>query len=85
MSILARCDFGWEEHHTVGEYDGKVKYGRLLKPGQDPGDVVYDEKRREDMLRDHGHEVARWTSPDLRNPTTIRDRVLRAFARGDRH
>jgi hypothetical protein len=82
--VLARCDFGWEEHRTLGEYDGKVKYGRLLEPGQDPGDVVYDEKRREDMLRDLGHEVARWTSPDLRRPATIRDRVLRAFARGDR-
>ena len=52
-----------EEHRTVGEYDGKIKYGRLLKPAQDPGDVVYDEKLREDMLRDLGHEVARWTSP----------------------
>ncbi len=82
--ILARCDFGWEEHRTVGEFDGKIKYGRLLKPGQNPGDVVYDEKLREDMLRDLGHEVARWTSPDLGRPTTIRDRVLRAFARGDR-
>ena len=25
--------------------------GRLLKPGQDPGDVVFAEKRREDAVR----------------------------------
>ena len=84
MSILARCDFGWEEHRTVGEYDGKVKYGRLLKPGQDPGDVVYDEKLREDMLRDLGHEVARWTSPDPPVPDDDPRPGPRAFARGDR-
>ena len=44
-------DFAWPEHGVYGEFDGKVKYGRLLKPGQDPGDVVFAEKRREDLIR----------------------------------
>ncbi len=83
-SILARADFGWEEQRTLGEYDGLVKYGELVRPGQTAGDVVYDEKRREDMLRDLGFEVARWTSPDLLRPAVVRDRVLRAFARSAR-
>ncbi|MGY1680227.1 type IV toxin-antitoxin system AbiEi family antitoxin domain-containing protein [Geodermatophilus sp. SYSU D01176] len=41
-SVMARCDFGWEEHRTLGEFDGRVKYGRLLQPGEEPGDVVFE-------------------------------------------
>ncbi|WP_344805970.1 hypothetical protein [Microlunatus ginsengisoli] len=82
--LLARCDLGWEEHGTVGEFDGKVKYGRLLRPGQRVEEVVYAEKLREDALRDHGWQVVRWTWDDLRYPALVRDRILRAFARADR-
>ena len=59
-SVMARCDFGWEGHRTVGEFDGRVKYGRLLRPGQSAEDVVWAEKRREDSLRDEGWQVVRW-------------------------
>ena len=45
-AVVARVDFGWPELRTVGEFDGRVKYGRLLRPGQDPGDAVFEEKRR---------------------------------------
>ena len=45
---IGRTDFAWPELRTVGEFDGRVKYGRLLRPGQEPGDVVFAEKRRED-------------------------------------
>ncbi len=82
--ILARCDFGWEEHHTVGEFDGKIKYGRLVEQGQASGDVVFAEKNREDLIRDLGHEVARWINADLTRPRLLRERILRAFGRGDR-
>lgn len=82
--LLARCDFGWEEHRTVGEFDGRIKYGRLLKRDQDPGDVVFAEKAREDLIRDQGHSVARWINADLERSTLLRQRILRAFARGDR-
>jgi hypothetical protein len=44
-------DMVWREHRLLGEFDGKVKYGRLLKPGETPGDAVFREKRREDTLR----------------------------------
>lgn len=83
-SVIGRCDFGWEDHRTLGEFDGRVKYGRLLRPGQDPGDAVFEEKRREDELRDHRWEVARWTWYDLDHPTVVEDRIRRAFARGRR-
>ena len=29
----------WPEHGVAGEFDGFVKYGRLLRPGQVPADV----------------------------------------------
>ncbi|TQN37513.1 hypothetical protein FHU33_4165 [Blastococcus colisei] len=83
-SAIGRCDFGWRSHRTIGEFDGRIKYGRLLKPGQDPGDAVFHEKRREDELRDHRWEVARWTWDDLDSPRLIEGRVRRAFARGHR-
>ncbi|MGI5125553.1 type IV toxin-antitoxin system AbiEi family antitoxin domain-containing protein [Pseudonocardia sp. CA-107938] len=58
-------DFVWYEQRTVGEFDGRVKYGRLLRTGQDPGDVVFEEKRREDVIRDQGLAVVRWTWAEL--------------------
>jgi len=50
--LLGTCDWAWPEEGLLGEFDGKVKYGRLLKPGQEPGDAVFAEKRREDLMRE---------------------------------
>ena len=50
--LRGTCDWGWPEHRLLGEFDGKVKYGRLLEPDQDPGEVVFAEKHREDVLRE---------------------------------
>jgi hypothetical protein len=44
--MVGRCDLGWEQQRTVGEFDGRVKYGRLLRPGQDPGEAVAQERLR---------------------------------------
>ena len=77
-----RTDFYWEEFRTVGEFDGKVKYGRGLRPGQNPGDAVFVEKRREDAVRDLGRQVARWTWDELDPFDSAADRIRRAFARG---
>jgi hypothetical protein len=79
--IGARTDFYWEEFATVGESDGKVKYGRELRPGQTPGDVAWAEKRREDALRDLGLQVVRWTWDELRPFDAVAERLRRAFAR----
>jgi hypothetical protein len=57
--LIARVDFYWKEQQTVGEFDGKIKYGRLLKPGQRIEDVIFDEKVREDAVRDLGLQVVR--------------------------
>jgi hypothetical protein len=79
--LRARTDFYWEEFRTVGEFDGKVKYGRSLRPGEDAGEAVYREKRREDALRDLGLKVVRWTWDELDTFAVPADRVRRAFAR----
>jgi hypothetical protein len=59
--LVGRVDFGWPELRTVGEFDGRQKYGRLLRDGQSAADAVYDEKLREDALRAEGLSVVRWT------------------------
>lgn len=78
---IARVDFVWDEHRTVGEFDGQGKYNELRPEGKSKGDVVDDEKQREDRIRDAGWEVARWGWSDLYHPGVIRGRILRAFNR----
>ena len=64
-NLIGICDFYWEEDHHVGEFDGKVKYGRLLRPGESPGDAVFREKRREDRVRAQLFGMSRWVFADM--------------------
>jgi hypothetical protein len=73
-----------EEFGTVGEFDGRVEYGRGLRPGQSPADAVVAEKRRQEALRDLGLEVARWYWDEIRPFDTVAARLWRAFGRGRR-
>ena len=74
---VGRVDFYWEQFRTVGEADGRLKYAS-------PADL-FAEKLREDLLRDAGYEVFRWTWEEaVHRPEVIRERALRAFARGAR-
>jgi hypothetical protein len=82
--LVGHTDFAWEKSRVVGEFDGRVKYGRLLRPGQDPGDAVFEEERREDAIRDEDWEVVRWTWDDLTLPEHVGRRLRRAFERGAR-
>ena len=82
--FLGQVDFWWEEFATAGEFDGRVKYGRLLRPGQEPGDVVFAEKVREDAIRADGREVVRWIWPELSSFDGVARRIRAAFARGGR-
>ncbi|TQM15250.1 hypothetical protein [Pseudonocardia kunmingensis] len=77
---IGTVDFGWPEKRTIGEFDGKEKYGRLLRPGQSPADAVYAEKRREDALRAENLSMVRWGWDALADfgPTASR---LRTFLR----
>jgi hypothetical protein len=80
--LIGRADFCWEEFRTLGEFDGKQKYGQLLKKGQTAADAVFAEKRREDALRDLGWQIVRWLWEDLYHPQELRRRLERAFERG---
>ena len=77
---VGRTDFAWPEQRTVGEFDGRIKYGRLLRPGQQPGDAVFEEKRREDAIRDTGLRVVRWVWDELDCFGDVVERLWRAFA-----
>jgi hypothetical protein len=79
--VIARVDFLWRERRLVGEFDGRVKYGRLLRPGQSAEDVLFEEKLREDRIRDEDYGVVRWTWPDLQERYLLRDRIRRALER----
>jgi hypothetical protein len=73
-------DFAWPELRVVGEFDGKVKYGKYLTPGQSEGDAVFAEKIREDRIRDEGWRVVRWVWADLAAFEPVAVRLRRAFA-----
>ncbi len=78
----ARVDLLLDEAPVVMEFDGFVKYGRPVRPGeQTPGEVVYAEKLREDRLRSLGFEVVRVTWSNLSDPVALRRRVESAVAR----
>ncbi len=70
-------DFEWPEHALIGEFDGRAKYERdEYRAGRTPGEVVFDEKVREDRLRAQGKTVARWIWSDLMPPTGLRATLL---------
>lgn len=75
---IARCDFGWEDVGHVGEFDGRVKYGRLNPYGPDDlGQVIVDEKRREDRIRNLNYGMSRWMWSDLDvRPVELAHRIL---------
>jgi len=76
---LGRSDYAWEDGRLLGEFDGLVKYGRLLKPGETAGDVVVKEKLREDAFRDNGARVVRWVWADLAHPAGVVHRIRRGL------
>ena len=81
--LVGRTDWAWPRHHGLGEFDGRVKYGRLLRPDQEPGEVVFREKRREDELREAtGAWMVRlvWADLDQPAPTAARLRRLMSAA-----
>ncbi len=74
--LVGTTDFAWRRHRLLGEFDGRVKYGRLLRPGQTAGEAVWAEKLREDALRrttGFGMERLVWAALD--RPRRTADRV----------
>lgn len=74
--LVGRVDGLFREEHTVMEFDGRLKYS-----GDDAGERTFQEKRREDRLRELGFEVVRVTWADLDYPRYTAMRIRRAFER----
>jgi hypothetical protein len=62
---------------VAGEFDGFAKYGRLLRPGQVPADVVFAEKRRQDAMRAKLRGFVRWTWAELDDFAAVATRLPR--------
>jgi len=81
-NLIGTTDMAWPKYRLLGEFDGKIKYGRLLKPGQEPGEVVFEEKKREDALREiTGYGMVRVIWPDLDRPADTAVRMWRLMRR----
>ncbi|WP_137723947.1 hypothetical protein [Prescottella subtropica] len=81
---LGRVDFLFESLGVVGEFDGRIKYGRLVSEGAVPADVLWAEKLREDAIRDTGWQVVRWIWDELDTPDLVARRILDAATRAQR-
>ncbi len=78
--IVARVDFAWPELGVFLEFDGKVKYEKLLKDGERASDVVVREKKREAMIcRLTGWTCVRITWADLDHPERTAELIREAL------
>jgi hypothetical protein len=64
------------------EFDGLIKYGRLLKPGQTISDVIMAERAREKLIEElTGYWMIRLIWADLENGAATADRIRAVIAR----
>ena len=76
--LIGVTDFAWPDYERFGEFDGALKYTRLLRPGENAADVVLREKRREDELRRvTGYGMMRFIWADYDRPGESCQRVRR--------
>lgn len=72
--FIARVDFCWEDEMVIGEADGRIKY---TSKGS-----LYEEKLREDRLRELGFEVIRWGWSDAQGPAAmLKHKITTALVR----
>ena len=75
--LVGISDFYWEQQRHLGEFDGMIKYQRLLRPGETVSECVIREKKREDAMRADLRGMSRFIWPDvmpLRARRTMADR-----------
>lgn len=79
-NVVARVDLAWPELGVFAEFDGMIKYGRLLKEDESVKDVVVREQRREEMIcRLTGWVCVRVVWADLDRPVATADRIRARF------
>lgn len=70
--IVARVDFAWPALGVFLEFDGRIKYEKLLKDHERASDVVIREKERESLIcRLTGWRCIRVTWADLESPDQL--------------
>lgn len=78
--LVGITDWAWPRLNLLGEFDGKVKYTQLVPPGKEPGDVVFEEKKREDLLRRvTGMGMVRLVWSDYEHPQATVGRLRQAM------
>ena len=78
--VVARVDLAWPSLGVFVEFDGEIKYGRLLADGETAKDVVVREQRREEMIcRLTGWVCVRVVWADLDRPRETADRIRAKF------
>jgi hypothetical protein len=76
--LAGRVDLLLRKEGVMVEFDGYIKYGRLLRPGQTINDVIKAERDREVLLEElTGLRMLRLVWRDLDNPAEIGARVQR--------
>lgn len=79
--VAGIVDFVLHSLRLMIEFDGEVKYGRLLKPGQTISDVIRAERARERLLEDlTGYRMIRIVWSELDSPTALDERLRRSIA-----
>jgi hypothetical protein len=79
--LIGRVDFAWPEYGVFLEFDGKVKYEKLLRDGERASDVVVREKEREqEICRVTGWRCIRIGWSDLAHPARTAAVIRRALA-----
>ena len=80
--VVARVDFAWPELGVFVEFDGRVKYEKLLREGERPSTVVLREKEREKLIcRLTGWRCVRLTWADLEHPERTAAMIRAEFSR----
>jgi hypothetical protein len=90
-SLVGISDFYWEDERHLGEFDGKIKYQKLLRPGETASECVFREKKREDAMRADLRGMTRFSWSDVMPQSARRamedlarslDRSYRLYVRG---
>lgn len=79
--VVARVDFAWPEQGVFLEFDGRIKYERLLREGETSADAVVREKQREELICGlTGWRCIRISWADLYRPERTAARIRAALA-----
>ncbi len=81
---LGRVDFAYPAFDLIIEFDGDLKYGVLVPPGETVRDVVMAERKRERRMQEAGFIVIRIVWSDLLDLDVLARRIREAMVRGRR-